>query len=111
MTRLFALFALLLALPAYAQTELYRIPQGESHWASPENPTSSHGVAGLENKGGKGHPGNWIPAHGSIVLADVKGAGIIDRIWLTIDDRSAHGLPALAPVAERTADLRVPPTK
>ncbi len=95
MKYLLILLALLFTAPAFAQSQLYEMPAGETHWASPENPTGAHGIAGLNNNGGKGHPSDWIPAHGSIVLADVKGAGIIDRIWLTIDDRSAQRLREL----------------
>ncbi len=81
--------------PALAQTELYRLPAGESHWISPENPTGAHGAAGVENNGAKGHPYDTIAAHGSLVLADIQGQGMIDRMWMTINDRSPERLRAL----------------
>lgn len=81
--------------PALAQTELYRLPPGESHWISPENPTGAHGAAGVENKGAKGHPYDTIAAHDSLVLADIQGQGMIDRMWMTINDRSPERLRAL----------------
>ena len=86
---------LILAPPALAQSELYRMPAGVSHWVSPENPTGAHGVAGVENNGAKGHAYDTIAAHGSLVLADIQGQGMIDRMWMTINDRSPERLRAL----------------
>jgi len=90
---LLALLCLLTAAPADAQ-ELYLMPPGQTHWASPENPTGAKGAAGTENKGGKGHASDTIPPGGTQVLADITGSGIIDRIWLTIDKRSFEQLRA-----------------
>lgn len=70
-------------------------PDGEPAWISPENPTGARGEGGKENRGAKGHAFETIPAGGSHVLADIKGAGTIDRMWLTIDDRSPERLRAL----------------
>ena len=99
MTRLLpclTLLALCLAPSAMAQTELYRLPPGQvSHWISPENPTGAHGAAATENHGAKGHAYDTIPAGASLVLADIHDQGIIDRLWLTINDRSAVRLRAL----------------
>ena len=97
MRRLFAILCLLVTLPASAQDDsLYRFAAGqEPAWASPENPTAARGTGGLENKGAKGHAFDTIPAGGTLTLARVDGAGIIDRIWLTIDDRSPERLRSL----------------
>ena len=84
------------ALPARAQDALYRMPGGETtHWASPENATGAKGAAGAENKGGKGHAFDSIAAGQSLTLADITGSGVIDRIWMTINDRSAESLRAM----------------
>ncbi len=90
--------AFALAGPAAAQegAELYRSPQGqETRWVSPENPTGAKGAGGRENRGGKGHAFETIPVGRSHVLADIKGAGTIDRMWITIEDRSPDALRGL----------------
>ncbi|MEP7266497.1 MAG: glycoside hydrolase family 172 protein [Saprospiraceae bacterium] len=61
----------------------------ESRWISFENPTGAKSKGAMENNGAKGHPCDYIPAHKSIVLMDYTGTGLIQRIWLTINDRSA----------------------
>lgn len=69
--------------------ELYQLPQGQqTRWSSFENPSAEKGKGGLENKGAKGHPAEVIAPGANKVLLDVKGAGIIQRMWLTINDRS-----------------------
>ena len=86
------------AAPALAQdgAELYRFQPGtETRWVSPENPTAAKGAGGRENKGAKGHAFDTIPVGRSHVLADIKGAGTIDRMWMTIEDRSAEALRGL----------------
>ena len=76
--------------------ELFRYRAGEqSHWASPENPRGLKGAGGAENKGAKGHAWDNIAPRTAYTLADVAGAGTVDRIWLTIDDRSPATLRAL----------------
>jgi hypothetical protein len=73
--------------------QLYRYPGGErTVWFSPENRSGRAGAGGVENLGGKGHAWDNIPTGSSYVLADVHGAGTIDRMWLTIDDRSPQVL-------------------
>ncbi|MEA3053148.1 MAG: hypothetical protein QOG72_2051 [Sphingomonadales bacterium] len=81
---------------APAQEELYRYRAGEEpRWVSPENPIGARGTGGLENRGAKGHAFETIPAGGAQVLADIRGAGTIDRIWMTIEDRSPEALRGL----------------
>lgn len=86
-----------IAAPAMAQNPpLYQFqPGAETRWASPENPTAAKGAGGRENRGQKGHAFETILANESLVLADIDGAGIIDRMWMTFDDRSAETLRAL----------------
>ena len=84
--------------PARAQdgSDLYRYqPRQETRWASPENPTAGRGIGGRENRGAKGHAFETIPVGGSLVLADISGAGTIDRMWMTIEDRSPEALRGL----------------
>ena len=90
----------LIAAPAAAQTggdaPLYRFqPGSETRWASPESPSAAKGAGARENKGAKGHAFDTIPVGRSLVLADIKGPGTIDRMWMTIEDRSPDALRGL----------------
>ena len=94
--RLLALTALACGSPGPAQDDLYRYRAGEEpRWISPENPTGAKGAGGRENRGAKGHAFETIPVGRAHVLADIKGAGTIDRIWMTIEDRSPEALRGL----------------
>jgi hypothetical protein len=87
---------LLVAPVAAAQSALYEYQSGsEPRWASPENPTAAKGMGGRENKGGKGHAFETIAAGKAHVLADIQGAGVIDRMWITVSDRSPEMLRSL----------------
>ena len=89
---------LLIATPTAAQDadDLYRYRANErTHWVSPENPTGAKGAGARENKGAKGHAFETIAVGRSHVLADIKGAGTIDRMWMTIEDRSPEALRGL----------------
>ena len=86
--------------PAVAQepsgSELYRYRSGEEpRWISPENPTGAKGAGARENRGAKGHAFETIPVGRSHVLADIEGSGTIDRMWMTIEDRSPEALRGL----------------
>ena len=70
-------------------------PSEQSWWASPENRTASKAGGGRENKGAKGHAWDRMKPGEAYVLANVQGAGTIDRIWITIDDRSPEALRGL----------------
>jgi len=67
----------------------------ETRWSSPENLNGKKGAGGKENNGAKGHPADWIEAGSSKALLDIRGTGIINRIWITIDDRSPQMLRSL----------------
>ena len=66
-----------------------------SRWASFENPLGEKGKGGMENGKAKGRPFLFIHANEQITLLDVKGSGIINRIWMTnksigSSDKTAH---------------------
>jgi hypothetical protein len=67
----------------------------EPRWSSPENINGQKGMGGKENNSAKGHPYDSIPADSSLSLLDIDGKGIIQRIWITINDRSPEMLRAL----------------
>jgi hypothetical protein len=76
--------------------ELYKTPSNtKTRWASFENPGAEKGAGGKENKKAKGHAFDNIKAGESKVLLSAKGTGIINRIWLTINDRSPKILRSL----------------
>lgn len=88
--------ALLLLGAQGAVEDLYRYkPQEQTRWASPENPAAAKGAGARENKGAKGHAFDTIAVGASHTLADISGPGTIDRIWMTIEDRSADALRGL----------------
>lgn len=69
--------------------QLYVVPDGvETRWSSFENPTAEKGQGGAENKTAKGHAFEFVAPGQNRILLDVKGAGVIQRIWMTISDRS-----------------------
>lgn len=72
------------AVSAVAQ-ELYKAPAPSTHtrWASPENPGAAKSKAGMSNKGAKGSAFFTLKAGEKLVLLDVKGSGIIHRMWLS----------------------------
>ena len=77
-------------------SKLYSKPEGQTRWSSFENLTAKKGSAASENNGAKGHAFDRIAAGKSITLLDYsEGAGIINRIWVTISDRSALMLRSL----------------
>lgn len=96
------LSALLLAIAACnqpqppAKNNLFTYDEGaETRWSSPENPTAAKGKGATANHGAKGHPYDSINAGATHTLLDVQGQGVINRIWITIDDRSPEMLRSL----------------
>jgi len=66
--------------------ELYKISEGaSSRWASFENPTAEKGKGAILNEGGKGYPYHLLKPGETVTLLDVKGPGIVQRIWMTLD--------------------------
>jgi len=58
-------------------------PSTKTRWISPENPTGAKGQAGLTNKGAKGNAFYIIQPGATQILMDVRGAGIIQRMWMS----------------------------
>ncbi len=76
--------------------QLFEIPKdADTRWISFENPTGEKGKGGMENKGAKGNASQWIKAHTSRVIADFEGAGVINRIWMTLINRSPQCLRSI----------------
>ena len=76
--------------------ELYSIPSGEqTRWISFENHTGEKGKGGMENRGAKGHPYDRVYAGKSVILFDVKGPGVIRRIWATLSEQDPEMLRGL----------------
>lgn len=74
----------------------YIMPKGvQSRWTSPENPSGKRDEGGKANHGAKGNAYDDIPAHGHVDLLDVHGAGRVDRIKLTVNNRSPKILRTL----------------
>ena len=67
----------------------------ETRWNSPENRSGARGGGGKENNSAKGHAYDSIAAGSSYALLDVQECGMINRIWITINDRSPEMLRAL----------------
>ena len=72
----------------FDETELFRWRSDQTRWASFENPGGEKGQGGLENQGAKGDPAREIGPGESKVLLDIKGCGVVGRIWMTIYDKS-----------------------
>lgn len=91
---IFIFMAIIASLTTQAQ-QLYKASQSESRWSSFENASAEKGNGGRENKHAKGHPSEFIAPGEKRTLLDVKGAGIIQRIWLTVNERSPFMLRAI----------------
>lgn len=79
-----------------SSSALFRMDaHADSRWASFENPTAAPGAGGMENSGAKGHAFDWIAPGETKTLLDVQGAGVIQRMWMTVDIRDARMLRAL----------------
>src|SRR5690242_87338 len=90
-------FLLCLANLSLQAQEMYTMPtpNTQTRWSSFENLSAAKGAGGKENKGAKGHPAEFIQPLQSKVLLEVKGAGTIRRIWMTLMDRSPRMLRSL----------------
>lgn len=77
-------------------TQLFEYSENlKARWVSFENMTGEKGSGGMENFGAKGHPCDFIKAGETKTLLDIQGPGIINRIWITISDRSPKMLRSL----------------
>ncbi len=78
---------------AAAQKPIFEFDSSSTtKWSSFENIRAAKGKGGTENRGAKGHPAEGIEPGETKVLLNVTGAGIVNRIWLTISDRSPQML-------------------
>ena len=77
------------------QKALYEYTEMQTRWGSPENPNGGIGNGGRENNSAKGHPYDSIPAGKALELLNIHETGMVNRIWITIDDRSPEMLRAL----------------
>ncbi len=80
-----------------AGQELYELPQEEAttRWVSFENTSAKKGAGGMENDGAKGHAFERLKSGESVDLVNFNGSGVVNRIWLTISDRSPEMLRSL----------------
>lgn len=75
---------------------LYRMAPGvQSRWSSFENPGAEKGKGGLSNQGAKGHAFEDLKAGETKTLLDVKGSGMVTRMWVTVTNRDPEFLRAL----------------
>jgi len=86
--------------PVCAQTSSQRNlfefdPNSTPRWSSFENIKAEKGKGGMENNGAKGHPADALEPGETKILLDVKGTGVINRIWMTVMDRSPLMLRSL----------------
>lgn len=82
-----AIFFLALLLNNLVQSQqIFEMPAAtSSRLSSFENPNGIRGQGAQTNKGAKGNAWEWIQPGELKSLLDVKGEGIVQRIWLTID--------------------------
>lgn len=82
--------------------DLYRAPAPGTHtrWISPENPMGAKGAGGQANRGAKGMAFIVVPPGETAVLANLQGAGIIHRMWMS-------GTPPRSPEQRRLLRLQM----
>ncbi len=78
-------FFLLFNTISLSAQELYTAPAPttQTRWLSPENPKGEKGRAAATNKGAKGAAFVNLLAGESLVMMDVKGAGIVNWMWIS----------------------------
>lgn len=76
--------------------EIYRMPVGvQSRLSSFENINGVKGSGGKTNLSAKGNAFESLKAGESKTLLDVKGSGIIQRMWFTVSERDPRSLRSL----------------
>ena len=81
------LFFMLFSYKTLFAQKLYEMPQGiESHVSSLENPNGLKGDGGKSNAGAKGSAYTSLKVGESKTLLHINSAGVIQRIWVTIND-------------------------
>jgi Protein of unknown function (DUF2961) len=90
------LISLLLIINYSQGQEIYTMPMGEKSGVSSfENMNGIKGKGGFSNRSAKGHPAESLKAGESTVLLNIHQAGIINRMWFTINNRSPAMLRSL----------------
>jgi hypothetical protein len=73
-----------LGLSSISQSQdLFRMSDEQTRWISPENPTGAKGSAGKTNQGAKGDAFVVVAPGQTFSLGEIKGSGIIRRIWMS----------------------------
>ncbi len=76
--------------------EMYEKHHGvESRWSTFENPAGNKGMGGMENGGMKGHAFEKFEIGERKTILDISGSGIINRMWMTLNERSAEVLRSI----------------
>jgi hypothetical protein len=76
--------------------ELYRYNADQkTAWSSFENLNGKSAAGGKENNSAKGHPSELIKPGESRELLNISGAGIIQRIWMTVRERQPATLRSM----------------
>ena len=77
--------------------KIYQMPQGvrQSSISTFENPNGVKGSGGKTNKTAKGNAFEELKAGESKTLLDLKGAGVIQRMWFTVRDRTPEMLRSM----------------
>jgi hypothetical protein len=83
-------------------------PRLDSRAATFENPTGARGAGGTAHGGRKGAPSRLIAPGERVVLADLKGPGVVRHLWLTVPLGRPERLRAL--VVEVRYDGRTEPS-
>ena len=87
---------MMLAAVSMTAQEIYNMPENvKTRWISAENYQGQKGKGGMTNKGAKGSAFETILAGKQLVLADIKGTGVINRMWITLNNRTPEMLRAL----------------
>ncbi len=94
----FGILYFLIPIKSFTQSggKLYEFDSSSSpRWSSFENITAEKGRAAMSNNGAKGHPSDGLNPGETKVLLDVNTQGNINRMWITIIDRSPEMLRSL----------------
>lgn len=81
--------------PDYSDATYIYADNTDSRWVSFENITGDKGKGGMENNGAKGHPSERLKAGETKTILNMDGPGIINRMWVTINQRSPYVLRGL----------------
>ena len=79
-----------------SQSDLYCFQDDiQSRCFNFENHTGAKGNGGKENRGAKGHAFERLKPGEKKIMFDLQGCGIINHIWLTLDNRTPKVLRSL----------------